>query len=126
MSRNNFLPHVALALILILVAAFAGQLRKWHWKRAVRIMPAANKCHHAINNAAIANNEPNEFRPAEVLVKFKPGVNAETIKRITLGLHDRVEDQIESVPGLEAIGDLDTAHAQPVAAAYRGFPEDVW
>ena len=123
MNRNNFLPHVALALILILVAAFAGQLRKWQWKRTVRIMPGADKRHDAINNGEIASDEPNEFSPPEVLVKFKPGVRAETIERITSGLHDRVEDQIESVPGLEAIDDLDNADAESVALAYRGLPE---
>jgi thermitase len=123
MNRNNFLPHVALALILVLVAAFAGQLRKWQWKRAVRIMPGADKRHDAINNAELASDEPNEFAPPEVLVRFKPGVSAETIKRITSGLHDRVEDEIESVPGLEAIDDLDNADAEAVAAAYRGLPE---
>src|SRR6267142_4209688 len=123
MNRNNFLPHVALALILILVAAFAGQLRKWQWKRTVRIMPGADKRHDAINNGQIASDEPNEFSPPEVLVRFKPGVRAETIKRITSGLHDRVEDEIESVPGLEAIDDLDNADAESVALAYRGLPE---
>src|ERR1700732_2189325 len=29
MNRNNFLPHVALALVVILIAAFAGQVRNW-------------------------------------------------------------------------------------------------
>jgi len=123
MNRNNFLPHVALALILILVAAFAGQLRKWQWKRAVRIMPGADKRHDAINNAEIASDEPPAYSRPELLVKFKPGVSAETIKRITLSLHDRVEDEIESVPGLEAIDDLDNADAESAALAYRALPE---
>src|SRR6266404_518611 len=123
MNRNNFLPHVALALILILVAAFAGQLRKWQWKRAVRIMPGADKRHDAINNAEIASDEPPAYSRPELLVKFKPGVSAETIKRITLSLHDRLEDEIESVPGLEAIDDLDNADAESAALAYRALPE---
>ena len=29
MNRNNFFIHLALALVLILVAAFAGQLSRW-------------------------------------------------------------------------------------------------
>ncbi len=123
MNRNNFLPHVALALILILVAAFAGQLRRWQWKRAVRIMPGADKRHDAINNAEIASDELPAYSRPELLVKFKPGVSAETIKRITLSLHDRVEDEIESVPGLEAIDDLDNADAESAALAYRALPE---
>ena len=86
-------------------------------------MPGADKRHDAINNGQIASDEPNEFSPPEVLVRFKPGVRAETIERITSSLHDRVEDQIESVPGLEAIDDLDNADAESVALAYRGLPE---
>ena len=118
MNRNNLLPHVAVALVLILVAGFAGQLRKWQWKRAVRIMPSADKRYDAIREG-----EPREFSVPEVMVKFRPGVSAETIERITLGRHDRVEDEIESVPGLEAIDDLDDAEAESVAAEYRGLPE---
>ena len=29
MNRNNFFIHLALALVLVLVAAFAGQLSRW-------------------------------------------------------------------------------------------------
>src|SRR5258705_6430388 len=118
MNRNNLLPHVAVALVLILVAGFAGQLRKWQWKRAVRIMPSADKRYDAMSE-----REPREFSVPEVMVRFRPGVSAETIERITLGRHDRVEDEIESVPGLEAIDDLDDAEAESVAAEYRGLPE---
>src|SRR2546422_2097030 len=105
MNRNNFLPHVALALVLLLVAAFAGQLRRWQhqWKHVVRIMPATDKTREAVKNAEMATTEPREFGEAEVLVKFKPGVSAESIRKITSRLHDRVADTIESVPGLEAI-----------------------
>lgn len=125
MTRNNFLPHVALAFVLILVAAFAGQLRRWQhqWKHAVRIMPATDKRRDAINDAEMATTEPREFGEAEVLVKFKPGVSVESIQKITSRLHDRVEDTIESVPGLEAIDDLDDAGAEAVAAQYGGLPE---
>ena len=44
MNRNNFLIHLALAVVLILVAAFAGQLNRWrkHW-RPHRISVAVNE-----------------------------------------------------------------------------------
>ena len=29
MSRNNILAHLAIALVLVLIAAFAGQIHKW-------------------------------------------------------------------------------------------------
>jgi subtilisin family serine protease len=125
MHRNNFLPHVALALVLILVAAFAGQLRRWQreWKSKVHIMPATEKTRTARTSEEVVRSEPREVGEAEVLVRFKPGVSAETINKLVLGLHDRVEDQIEAVPGLDAIDDLDDDNPESVAAAYRGLPE---
>ena len=45
MNRNNIFIHVALALVLILVAAFAGQLNRWRkeWKSQVRIVHTGEK-----------------------------------------------------------------------------------
>ena len=125
MNRNNFLPHVALALILILVAAFAGQLRRWQtqWKSRVRIIPAEEKRREPINNIESAPFEPRQANAPEVMVKFKPGVSEEAIERITQGLHDQVEDEIEAVPGLDAIDDLDDVDAETVANEYRKLPE---
>ncbi|HEY6247874.1 MAG TPA: S8 family serine peptidase [Pyrinomonadaceae bacterium] len=125
MNRNNFLPHVALALILILVAAFAGQLRRWQtqWKSKVRLIPAEEKRREPINNIESAPYEPRQANAPEVMVKFKPGVSEEAIERITQGLHDQVEDEIEAVPGLDAIDDLDDVDAETVASEYRKLPE---
>ena len=124
MNRNNFLPHVALALILILVAAFAGQLRRWQtqWKSRVRIIPAEEKRRDSGNIDGVPH-EPLQFHGPEVMVKFKSGVSEEEIERITQGLHDQVEDEIESVPGLDAIDDLDDVDAETVASEYRKLPE---
>jgi len=125
MNRNNFLPHVALAMILILVAAFAGQIRKWQtqWKSRVRIITAEEKRREPINNIESAPFEPRQGNAPEVMVKFKPGVSEEAIERITKGLHDQVEDEIEAVPGLDAIEDLDDVDAETVANEYRKLPE---
>jgi len=125
MNRNNFLPHVALALVLILVAAFAGQIRRWQtqWRHHVRIMPAADKRHEPINSLEAAPYETHVFSAPEVMVKFKTGVTEDAISTITQRLHDRVDDEIESVPGLDAIDDLDDANAESVAAEYRALPQ---
>src|SRR6266542_1528695 len=108
MNRNNFLPHVALALVLILVAAFAGQLRKWQkqWRSSVRITHTISKSRSVLDEQEIIRDDPASFSDAEVLVRFRPGVSEETVRRITGRLHDQVEDEIESVPGLFAIDDL--------------------
>lgn len=125
MNRTNFIPHIALALVLVLVAALAGQVRKWQtqWRQRVRIMPAAEKRHEPINSIEAATYEPRDLTPPEVLVKFKPGVTQQAILSITSGLHDRVEDEIETVPGLFAIDDIDEQERESVAEEYRRLPE---
>ncbi len=124
MNRTNFIPHIALALVLVLVAALAGQVRKWQtqWKQRVRILPAAEKHREPDGTEALADGIRDSTRP-EVLVKFKPGVTQQAIQSITSGLNDRVEDVIEAVPGLQAIDDIDDLDAFVVAEEYRRLPE---
>jgi len=124
MNRNNFLIHLALAIVLILIAAFAGQLNRWRkqWRSHVpRPIPASEK-KRASTSTEIALAESRFGRP-EVLVKFKPGVSQETIDELTLGLNDRVEDRIENAPGWESIDDLDNADAYQTVAQYLTMPE---
>lgn len=123
MNRNNFLPHVALALVLLLVAGFAGQLRRWQkeWKSRVRIMPAAEKTRPETLSDPVANFEGHGR--SDLLVKFKAGISKETVQRITSGLNDRVEDEIEAVPGLESIDDMDDEDIDTVVSQYRSLPE---
>lgn len=125
MNRTNFIPHIALALVLVLVAALAGQVKKWQsqWRQRVRIMPAAEKRHEPVNSIEAAPYESRDLTPPEVLVKFKPGVTQQAIQSITAGLHDRVEDEIETVPGLIAIDDIDEQEGESVAEEYRRLPE---
>jgi thermitase len=121
MNRNNFLPHLALALVLIFVAAFAGQLRKWQkdWKSHVSIFPAKTKHGILRDDQAVRDT----LAVPEVLVKFRPGVSEESIQRITASFNDSVEDEIEALPGLQAIDDLDDAAAAAVVAQYQALPE---
>ena len=112
MNRNNFFIHLALALVLILVAAFAGQLSRWRkeWKSHARIVPVTEK-KKAMTAEDIALSETRSFGRPEMLVKFKSGVSQEAIDRLTAQRNDRVEDRIENVDGWEAIDDLDNADA---------------
>jgi len=125
MNRNNFLIHVALAMVLILVAAFAGQLRNWQkeYKSRIRIVPAADKTHTPRTTEEIATSESRAHPIPEILVKFRPGVSQQTINELTSRRNDEVEDTIESVPGLEAIDDLDDANALQTVAEYSALPE---
>jgi thermitase len=125
MNRNNFLVHVALAMVLILVAGFAGQLRKWQkeYKSRLKIIPAEEKSRTSTTTEEIANNESRALAVPEVLVKFRTGVSQETIRALTSRNNDSVEDIIESVPGLRAIDDLDDAAADQTVAEYAALPE---
>jgi thermitase len=125
MNRNNFLPHIALALVLILIAAFAGQLRRWQkqWRDTARIIPAADKNRDVLSKSSGSFYEPGANSKPEVLVRFKSDVSSESILRIALRFHDRIEDNIETVPGLTSIDDLDDANAETVAAQYSALSE---
>jgi thermitase len=124
MNRNNFFIHVALALVLILIAAFAGQLSKWRkqWKSHVRIVPTAEK-KQPTSAEDIALSETRSLGSPEVLVKFKAGVTSDTIEKLTARLHDRIEDRIENAEGWGAIDDLDNADAASIVAEYSRLPE---
>ncbi len=123
MNRNNFLIHLSLAIVLILVAAFAGQLNRWRkqWKSQMRIVHVEEK-----KRVAVAHDAPLEsvgFGRPEVLVKFKSGTTREAIDSLSAGVNDIVEDRIENAPGWMAIDDLDNASPAAVVAQYRAFPE---
>ncbi len=124
MNRNNFFIHLALALVLILVAAFAGQLSRWRkeWRSRVHIVPTAEKKQPATSDE-IALSETRSLGSPEVLVKFKSGVSDEAIEALTARLHDRVEDRIENAGGVEAIDDLDNADPASIVAEYSKLPE---
>jgi thermitase len=124
MNRNNFFIHLALALVLVLVAAFAGQLSRWRkqWKSNLGPVPATEK-KRATTAEEIALGETRSFGRPEVLVRFKTGVSQETIERLTAQRHDRIEDRIENVEGLQAIDDLDNAEAATLVSEYSQLPE---
>lgn len=124
MNRNNIFIHLALAFVLILVAAFAGQLSRWRkqWKSHLGPVPATEK-KRATTPEEIALSERRSFGRPEVLVKFKSGVSAATIAQLTEQRNDLVEDRIENVSNLNAIDDLDNAEAAATVREYQQLPE---
>ncbi|HET6974217.1 MAG TPA: hypothetical protein VFH96_09350, partial [Pyrinomonadaceae bacterium] len=123
MNRNNIFIHIALALVLILVAAFAGQLNKWRkqWKHPRIVNVEEKKRSTTIEEISI--NETQSFAAPEILVKFKSGISQEAIERLTAQRHDRVEDRIENAEGWDAIDDLDNADAATLVKEYQQLPE---
>src|ERR1700730_15490251 len=124
MNRNNFLPHVALALVLILIAAFAGQIRQWQkqWRAHHHGRPGTARPHIAPEPAPGAPGR-HDSRAGEFLVRFKSGTSEASIQSIVSRLHDRVEDESESVSGLEVIEEEDGKDIDTVVAEYRALPE---
>jgi subtilisin family serine protease len=123
MNRNNIFIHIALALVLVLVAAFAGQLNKWRkqWKPA-RFVPIEDK-KKTRTVEDISLSESRNLGAPEILVKFKSGVTQEAIDRLTAERNDRVEDRIENAEGWEAIDDFDNADAATLVKEYQQLPE---
>jgi thermitase len=124
MNRNNIFIHVALALVLILVAAFAGQLNRWRkqWKSHARIVPVEEK-KKAVSAEDISLSDTRHLGAPEILVKFKSGVSQATIEQLTAERNDRVEDRIENAAGWEAIDDFDNADAATLVKEYQQLPE---
>jgi subtilisin family serine protease len=117
MNRQNFPKHLLLAVMIITLAAMAGQIRRWqrdwHPRRSrVVFTPRPTDAQRAKQESA-----------AEVLVRFRQGTTVDRIKDIAFRHHDLVEDQIEAVDGLVVIQDEDGLGAEQVVNEYRNLPE---
>ena len=124
MSRNKYILFGALVLAIILVLAFGLQVKKLQTqlRTSVRIVPAEPKSRRNISENGVEQDNASSGRP-EVLVKFRTGVSADVISEITGRFNDRVQDEIEAVPGLTVIDDPNNAEAPAVAAEYQALPE---
>jgi subtilisin family serine protease len=127
MNRNNFIGHLSLALVLILVAAFAGQVRRWNqpWRAFHRphVWNKEGRRSYPIYRDPMTRDARPDDGPAEVLVRFRSTATPDTIRNIVARLNDRIEDRIESVSGLDVIEDENGETAEHVAAEYRELPE---
>jgi len=124
MGRNNIWAHLAIAVVLVLIAAFAGQMSRWkrQWK-PVQHPPSSAR--PEANDSADDDNAStdDEGEKAEILVRFRSGITRQAIEKIAAQLNDQVEDRIESVDGLEVIEDEDGKDAGTVLAQYQALPE---
>jgi subtilisin family serine protease len=117
MNRQNFLGHLALALTIVLVAAFAGQMRRWHKEREARVEVEEVTVEKRAEPASVMDDEE-EGERAEVIVRFRPGTSPEQVERLAARLGDRVQDQYEHVRGYVAIEDEDGLDVQSVVNEY--------
>ncbi|HEY9285310.1 MAG TPA: S8 family serine peptidase [Pyrinomonadaceae bacterium] len=123
MNRQNFIGHAALALALVLLAAFVGQMRRmesWHDHDAPAETTGVlvGEPRGAVGPAGHDAGED-----AEVIVRFREGTSPETIRSIVARLNDRLRDRFEFVGGAAVIADEDGLEAEAVAAEYGRLPE---
>jgi len=125
MSRNKYILYIALLLVIILAFAFAIQIKRLpkQVRSSVRIIPAESKNREDIAQNGLNQNAATSLARPEVLVKFRAGVSADTIDQITNRFNDRIQDEIEAVPGLVAIHDPDSGDAIALSAQYSALPE---
>lgn len=123
MNRNTIWIHIAIALVLVLIAAFAGQVTRWqkNWKPAKQSSSSPQGQDEDADESDQTETQGSE--KAEVLVRFRSGVTQDAIEQIARRLNDQIEDRIESVDGLEVIEDEDGKNADDIVAQYRELPE---
>lgn len=120
MNRKNFWVHLGIALVIIGIAAVVGQIRSWQLNRSERVRTVEKV---KVANKPVAVKRSAEESEPEAMVRFRPGVSLNEIRRIAAKNNDRVEDEIEIVKGLVAIDDLDNADAETVANQYAELSE---
>ncbi len=113
MNRNNIWIHIGIAVVVVTLAAVLGQIGRWE----TSLRQTTTK--------SVAESEREKRKPVsaepEVLVRFKPGVTLDEIKKIAATRNDLVEDEIEAVNGLVSIDDLDNGNAEDTARLYASM-----
>ena len=122
MNRQNFIGHAALALALVLLAAFVGQMRRMQGDDH----GAPAETTRGVLRIGQPAGEPADFgakEDAEVIVRFREGTSPDAVRSITRRLNDRLLDRFEFVGNQAAIADEDNLDAEAVAEEYRRLPE---
>jgi len=115
MNRSNIWIHVGLAVILVTLAAILGQMDRWR--------SALQTSRERYNVQKIKPQAPIAAGVPEILVRFKPGTSLSEIRGVAAAHNDRLADEIESVPGLAVIDDLDNADPQKLVAEYSSLSD---
>jgi hypothetical protein len=89
MNRKNFIVNLGIAIVLIAVAAMAGQMLRWQKGDGSADKGAVKKATPKPN----AVSRSAEDKVPEVLVKFRHGVSLDEIKKIA-GRYGRAERPI--------------------------------
>ena len=117
MNRNNIWIHIGIAVVVVTLAAVLGQVRRWE-----NSLDSSKTVTVKRSVSVTSTTSPGQ---PELLVRFKPGVTLDQIKRLAAARNDVVEDEIESVPGLTSIDDVDNANIDPLVKEYSSMSEIV-
>lgn len=125
MGRYKYILYIAPVLLLVLLVVFAGQVRRLQKqvRSSVRIIPGESKSRDDSARKQLDPDTTRSIGRAEVMVKFRAGTSEDAMTQLAARFNDRIQDEIEAVPGLTAIDDPDNADAAAVAAEYRALPE---
>jgi subtilisin family serine protease len=120
MNRNNIFIHIGIAVVIVTLAAVLGQIKRWETS-----LSSTRSTVEAVTNVPKAADEKVKTHglEPEVLVRFKPGVTLDAIRKIAAKNNDVVEDEIESVKGLVSIDDLNDADAEDIAKQYAAMSD---
>jgi subtilisin family serine protease len=122
MNRQNFLGHAALAVALVLLAAFVGQMRRMQSDDHERLLET-RRAELEGGSVLAPAGAPHADEDGEVIVRFREGTAPERISSIISRLNDRLLDRFEFVGGAAVIADEDGLDTETVAAEYRALPE---
>jgi subtilisin family serine protease len=123
MNRKNFLGHLALAVTLVLLAAFVGQMSRRHKEQVSRV-PTEREVSEQTEDAPPPPARVDEQgEQTEVIVRFRAGTTPAQMQRVAARLNDRVEDIYENVKGYAVIEDEDGLDAEEVVNEYLTQPE---
>jgi subtilisin family serine protease len=122
MNRQNFLGHLALALTLILLAGLVGQIRRFSIEPRVATDTNFHFDSETTNGGAEFEAQDLGVHNAEIQVRFRPGTSETKIAELARAHHDVIEDEIESVDGLNIIRDEDGLDADAVVREYSSLP----
>ena len=116
MNRGNIWINIGIAALLVILAAVLGQIDRWR-----SALESGEKAFRTANQRSVTISRDRTESEPEIMVRFRPGVTIDEVRRIAALHNDRIEDEIEAVGGLYAIDDLDGATPEEVAGEYQAM-----
>lgn len=120
MNRNNIFIHIGIAVVIVTLAAVLGQVKRWESS-----LSATRKKVESATAPPVVKGERRVGvkAEAELLVRFKPGVSIDEIKKLAARNNDLMDDKYEAIKGLVSIDDMDDADPEELARQYSAMSD---